>query len=470
LTQPPAISLRGVSKKYRLYDSLSHRIYEALHPFKKRFHREFWALRDVTLDIPRGATVGILGVNGSGKSTLLQLICSILHPTSGSIEVRGKVAALIELGAGFNPDLTGRENVEVNCAIMGLDGKAVRERLPEIETFADIGEFFDQPVKIYSSGMFMRVAFATAISVDPDILVIDEALAVGDAKFQEKCFQKFREFQAAGKTILLVTHDRFAVPRLCNLGLVLHKGELVQVGDPNEIVNLYAEILAFDRVPTPAERAERRSIPAAAPAANDTRTNGATTKLTAQEQVVSFRPHSDAELSKAINGFVADLSPDDRCALNPTYNKHEHRYGDRRALVVDYLVIGDDRINPDSVPSGTDLHIYMKVRFCDSVEDLVYGFTITTTDGLVLFGTNTGHQGIVATSARPGDIRVYQMSVKLELGPGNIFFTIGIAEGQTKLCDIRQSCVHILVSETRSYVGVTRLKTALKEIASPGPL
>jgi len=461
----PAISLKGVSKKYQLYESLRHRLYEALHPFKRTYHREFWALRDIDLDIPRGATVGILGVNGSGKSTLLQIICSILQPTGGAVEVRGRVAALIELGAGFNPELSGRENAELNSMIMGLSTREARARLPEIEAFADIGEFFDQPVKIYSSGMFMRVAFATAVTVDPDILVIDEALSVGDARFQEKCFKKFRDFQNAGKTILLVTHDRFTIPRLCSLGVVLHKGELVQVGDPNEIVNLYAEILAFDRVPTKAQRTGNVT----ALAENSIETSAANPLGTAPDRSKHSSTRqslSPADAEQAVIDFVADTSWDDRCALNPTYNKHEHRYGDKRALVVDYLVVGKESINPDSVPAGTALDIYMRAWYREAVTNPVYGFTITTTDGLVLFGTNTELEGMIANAAKAGEIRVYRMSLKLQLGPGDVFFTIGIAEGQTNLCDIRQSCVHIRVSEIQKYVGVARLETSLKEISS----
>ena len=377
--------------------------------------------------------------------------------------MRGRIAALIELGAGFNPELTGRENAEINSMIMGLSTEEARARLPEIEAFADIREFFDQPVKIYSSGMFMRVAFATAVTVDPDILVIDEALSVGDARFSEKCYAKFRDFQKAGKTILLVTHDRFAVPRLCSLGMVLHKGELIQVGDPNDIVNLYAEILAFDRVPTPAERTERGMAPAesrTAPSAPET----FTAAPNRSEQPPRCQSFSAADLDKAVRDFISNPSPDDRCALNPTYNKHEHRYGDRRALIVDYLVVGDDRINPDSVPSGAALEIYMKVRFREPVDDLVYGFTITTTDGLALFGTNTAIEGMVMNPGEVDDIRVYRISLKLQLGPGDIFFTVGVAQGQTNVCDIRQSCAQIRVIAKRSYVGVALLETSLQEV------
>ncbi len=257
---PPdvALVLENVSKKYRLFPSRGHRLREALHPFRRSYHREFWALRDVTLRLSRSQTVGILGLNGSGKSTLLQIIASVLQPTSGTVRVNGKVAALLELGAGFNPDLTGRENVVLNGTIQGLDHHEILARMEAIQAFADIGEFFDQPVRTYSSGMFMRVAFSTALYVDPDVLIIDEALAVGDAKFQEKCFRRFRTFQEAGKTILFVTHDRSALPRHCDLGILLHQGHVVEVGEPARIADLYGEILAFGEL--------RRDRPDSAPA------------------------------------------------------------------------------------------------------------------------------------------------------------------------------------------------------------
>ncbi len=234
-----AVELSGIAKKYRLFSSPRERVAEAIHPFRKTYHREHWALRDVDLTVRQGSTVGILGINGSGKSTLLQIICGVLRPTNGRLRVNGRIAALLELGAGFNPDLTGRQNVVTNAMIMGLDRKEIEARLNEVEAFADIGVFFDQPVKSYSSGMFMRVAFAMSINVDPDILVIDEALAVGDARFQEKCFRRFREFQDAGKTIFYVTHDRASVTHLCNYAVLLHQGVVVGQGLPDSIVEMH---------------------------------------------------------------------------------------------------------------------------------------------------------------------------------------------------------------------------------------
>src|SRR5437016_1893645 len=200
MTEEVAISVRDVTKKYRLFRSPQEILKEALHPFRKRYHREFWALNGVSFDVAPGQTVGILGRNGSGKSTLLQIIAGIIQATSGEVIVNGRISALLELGAGFNPEFTGRENAHFQAQLMDLSREEIDRRLPEIEAFADIGEFFDQPVKTYSSGMFVRVAFASAINVDPDILIVDEALAVGDAKFQNKCFLKFKEFQGAGKT------------------------------------------------------------------------------------------------------------------------------------------------------------------------------------------------------------------------------------------------------------------------------
>ena len=195
MTDSIAIRIENLSKKYRLFASPRARLKEALHPFGKKYHREFWALKDVSFEVPKGQTLGILGRNGSGKSTLLQIIASVLQPTEGRVEVNGRVSAMLELGAGFNPEFTGRANVMFIGTLMGFSEADMRERLPAIEAFADIGEFIDQPVKTYSTGMFARLAFAAAINVDPDILVVDEILAVGDARFQQKCFRKFQEFQ-----------------------------------------------------------------------------------------------------------------------------------------------------------------------------------------------------------------------------------------------------------------------------------
>src|SRR5262249_44584189 len=241
-----AVSARDLSKKYRLFSTPTERLKESLHPFRKRYHKEFWALNGINFDISKGEVVGILGRNGSGKSTLLQILASVLRPTSGTVVVNGRVSALLELGAGFNPEFTGRQNVLLNGAIMGVPQDEMLKRLPEIMAFADIGDFFDQPMKIYSSGMSLRVAFAATVHVDPDVLIIDEALAVGDAKFQHKCFQRLADLQRQHKTVILVTHNSSLVTSCCDRALLLDQGQLMAEGDPARVVDQYYELL-FDK-------------------------------------------------------------------------------------------------------------------------------------------------------------------------------------------------------------------------------
>lgn len=238
-----AVTLRNISKMYRIYDKPQYKLKEALiralFRSQRSYHRAFWALRDINLDIPRGSTIGIIGKNGSGKSTLLQIIAGIIQPTTGTLEISGRISALLELGTGFNPEFTGRENVFMNGAIMGLKREEIEERFEDIAQFADIGDFIDQPVKIYSSGMYVRLAFACAVNVDADILIIDEALSVGDAPFQRKCFNRLNELKIAGKTIIIVSHDLHAIERHCNTGLYLNNGTVVKSGNIIDVLNAY---------------------------------------------------------------------------------------------------------------------------------------------------------------------------------------------------------------------------------------
>lgn len=236
------IGLGNVTKTYALYDSHSDRVKEAFHPFRKKYHRPFNALQDISLDIHQGEFMGIIGRNGSGKSTLLQLVSGILLPTKGTIHVNGTISALLELGAGFNPEFSGRENVFFNGAILGVSQNGIEELFPQIEAFADIGEFIDQPVKTYSSGMYVRLAFAVAISIKPDILIVDEALAVGDMFFQQKCI-RYMEEEMKDCTKVLVTHDMHAVMNLCERVAVLDQGKLVFVGDPLASVEHYTKTI-----------------------------------------------------------------------------------------------------------------------------------------------------------------------------------------------------------------------------------
>lgn len=237
------ISVRDLTKTYRLYRSKGDRIAEALLPFGKPRHLDHHALNGITFDVQEGESIGIIGRNGSGKSTLLKVLTGVLAPTQGEVTIHGKVASLLELGAGFNPELTGRENIYLNGTLMGSSRAEIDARLNEIIAFADIGEFIDQPVKIYSSGMFVRLAFAVSVHVDPDILIVDEALAVGDVRFQKKCIDFMRHFKDSGKTILFVSHDIFTVKSFCDRIILIQDGRLEALGDPDEVANRYHQIM-----------------------------------------------------------------------------------------------------------------------------------------------------------------------------------------------------------------------------------
>lgn len=242
-----AISVRNLSKKYKLYDSPQHRLKEALNPFRKKYHRDFWALKDVSFEVKKGETVGIIGKNGSGKSTLLQLICGILQPTDGEVTVNGMISALLELGAGFNPNFTGRENVYMNGAIRGYTKEEIDSKFQAIIEFADIGDFIEQPVKTYSSGMYVRLAFAIAINVEPDILIVDEALSVGDIFFKQKCYARLEEFRNRGVPIILVSHAMTDVEQFCQRALLLDKGNVLFEGSASEAVKRYYLLEQKDR-------------------------------------------------------------------------------------------------------------------------------------------------------------------------------------------------------------------------------
>lgn len=240
----PAISLRHVSKRYQIFPTPQHRLKQFLLGHYRNYYREFWALRDVSMDISHGEVIGIIGRNGAGKSTLLQLVCGTLTPTEGSVQVNGRIAALLELGAGFNPDFSGRENVYLNAAILGLSQAEIDQRFDAIVAFSGIGNFIDQPVKTYSSGMYIRLAFSVAINVDPDILIVDEALSVGDGIFSRKSFDRIMALKEAGKTILFCSHSMYQIESICNRAIWLEGGTVREVGLPAPVVSRYEVFLA----------------------------------------------------------------------------------------------------------------------------------------------------------------------------------------------------------------------------------
>lgn len=237
------VDVKNISKCYHMFDKPKDRLLQSLYRNRKKLYKEFWALHDISFQVGKGECIGILGRNGSGKSTLLQIITGTLKPSVGSVNINGRIAALLELGSGFNPEFTGRENIYMNGTIMGLSMKEIECRIPLIESFADIGHFIDQPVKVYSSGMFVRLAFACAINVDPDILIVDEALAVGDLSFQLKCIERMNSFKKQGKTILFVSHDVYTVRNFCDYAIWLKDGKIHMNGDVFDVTDAYQDFM-----------------------------------------------------------------------------------------------------------------------------------------------------------------------------------------------------------------------------------
>jgi lipopolysaccharide transport system ATP-binding protein len=434
-----AISVRELTKKYRLFSTPMERLKESLHPLRRRYHKDFWALRGISFDVLKGQVVGILGRNGSGKSTLLQILASVLQPTSGTVTVSGRASALLELGAGFNPEFTGRQNVLLNGAISGVSHDEILRRMPAIMAFADIGEFFDQPMKTYSSGMFVRVAFAASIHVDPDVLIIDEALAVGDAKFQHKCFQHLAELQAHNKTVIFVTHNLSLVTSYCDWAFLLDGGQLITSGEPAHVVDRYYDLL-FDNT----------------------------------------RPRSDglAELPSIDNGAINELRniidqsiTDDLCHIRRSYNKNEIRFGAGAARIVDYTIQSEGHADVTNIQFGTEIQLYIKVWFCRNVEMPIVGFAIKTVEGVEIFGTNTFLMGKQIKAASSGEVGTFKFSFSLRVNPGDYFFDIGVAEVDGTrggaVLDVRRSIAHCVISlgTQRSFDGLLDLAPAFEVLS-----
>ncbi len=401
MSDTPAISIRGVSKKYRLYNSPVERLKEALHPFRKQYHREFWALQNISFDVPVGATLGIIGRNGSGKSTLLQIICSILRPTNGEVDVCGRISALLELGAGFNPQFTGRDNAIFTGQLMGFSRAEIAARMPEIEAFADIGEFIDQPVKTYSSGMFVRLAFACAIHVDPDILVVDEALAVGDVTFQEKCFRKFRQFQEIGKTIVFVTHDDQAVAKFCTQAMLLDHGQLVCHDVPTRTIRRYYDILS-GRSARPVPLPEGKSV------------------------LLTEGSPASRDADDALAEFLTSHPDSDICLHRAGYNAECHPQKSEQAELIDYFVVAGDVANSTVVDPDSRVDIYYKVRFYADMPRVFFGLALKTMDGVTVYALNSAWLDIVHPSTCAGDILIAKFSLPMRLHAGTYFIDAGV--------------------------------------------
>lgn len=429
----PVVLLEGVSKSYRMYRSPKDRVIEALHPGRKRLHEDFWAVRDVSLRIERGQSVGLLGRNGAGKSTLLQLIAGVITPTAGRVNVSGRIAALLELGAGFNPDLTGRENVALFSVIVGIAKPDIAARVAAVEEFADIGEFFDQPMRIYSSGMYARVAFANAIHVDPDLLIVDEILGVGDAKFQEKCYAKIEDLRNRGVSILFVSHSTEVVQRNCDHAALLDKGRVVTFGPADVAIAAYHDLLYGRREETPS-----------APVAPG-------------ESAPAPESHADVRAMPIPPEILAALSrPEPAHVASGFYNAYERRFGSRDAEIEDFCVTVDGSTRFETLSGTETVSVFIKVRFHRAVEAPQIGWALVSPQGLVISGSNTMMRRMSLPRAKAGSVHYYGIELAPALCRGEYFMNIGVGElvdNAWSFLDNRRSAIHLTVGATPQASG-----------------
>jgi len=391
----PVVEFRSVSKSYPIYASPSARLKELACLNRVSFHRDFWALHDVSFEIYPGETFCVIGENGSGKSTLLQIIAGILHPTSGDVRVQGRVAALLELGSGFNPEFSGRDNVYVNAAILGLSRKEIDEKFPLIEAFAEIGDFIDQPVKTYSSGMAVRLAFAVAIHVDPEILLVDEALAVGDIYFHQRCMRKVHELREKGVTILFVSHAMGEVKSIGDRALWLEGGRTMELGDTDRVVTKYLAAM-FEKDTAYLSKQQRSANPAGRAA------------VSAPEIVYSI-PNID------------------------------HRFGDGRAEVLGIAVLNNAGETLHLLEQLSPAIVRISIRAKENIAQPIVGFIMRNHMGLDFAGTNTAREGFDLPAMSEGDIFTVDFHIQLpELYPSSFSFSPAIADGtlrEYKTCD-----------------------------------
>ena len=367
-----AIKVTNVSKIYKLYDTPAARLKDALGLSRKQAYREHAALHDITLEIKKGETVGIIGTNGSGKSTLLKIITGVISQSRGEVEVAGRISALLELGAGFNQEYTGIENVYLQGTMMGFTREEIQGKMEAILEFADIGDFVHQPVKTYSSGMFVRLAFAVAINIEPEILIVDEALSVGDVFFQSKCYRKFEEFKEMGKTILFVSHDLSSITKYCDRAILLNKGVKVMEGTPKEAVDRFKMALV-------AQEEEKR-----------------------RENSSLWKPGASGD--KWRNAL----------SVNP----ETLEYGDKKAEITDFAVVDKTGKITNVIQKGEPFTIKMKVAFLEAVAEPIFAFTLKNLMGIELTGTNTMLEQQPVEPKQPGEEQSVSFTQKMTLQGG----------------------------------------------------
>lgn len=415
------LTVSNLGKAYRVYSSEFQRIGRWLGlPIKPT--EEHWVMKGINFSIQPGESIGIVGQNGAGKSTLLKMITGTLQPSEGAVQVNGRIAAILELGMGFSPELSGRQNVIHSAGLMGFSTAQIAEVMQDIEAFAEIGEYFNEPVRTYSSGMQMRVAFAVSTAFRPDLLIVDEALSVGDSYFQAKCFKRIKQYREEGMTLILVSHSADDVVRHCERAILLKNGRIELDGPSRDVTNRYLDEL--------------------------------------------FGKKKDTELKE--NGVGAGLvqedflNTDDVFATRGGYNPAEYRWGHGGAAILDYLVIVDGERFPSRIESNSRCDFYFKVMFDEDFENVVPGFLIKTLEGIFLYGTNSfvSTRGKTVISVKAGDVKVFKFSLPLSLNAGDFLVSFGVSSGDPLMGDLlpldrRYDSVMLKISRAIQFWGIS---------------
>lgn len=439
-----AIEVKNVTKVYRLYDRPADRLKESLSISRRNYHKDFYALKGVSFEVRKGESVGIIGTNGSGKSTILKIITGVLTPTEGSVQVDGRISALLELGAGFNMEYTGIENIYMNGTMMGFSKSDMDAKLPEILDFADIGDFVYQPVKSYSSGMFVRLAFAVAINVDPEILIVDEALSVGDIFFQSKCYRRMDELRKKGTTILMVTHDMSSVLKYCDRTVLLNNGVKVAEGKPGEMVDLYKKILAgqYGQLEEMVEERKRAEL-------NDPSVsgNGASQHAHGNTDAAAGRTHGNADAPNEENLMRHSMT------VNPNVNE----YGNHKAEIYDFGVLDKNGRLTNLVLKGESFTIKEKIRFYDHIEAPIFTYTFRDKKGNDLTGTNTMFENADVESVDDGDEYEVSFTQNMDLQGGEYLLSMsctGFEQGEHVVYHRLYDILNFTVISNKNTVGV----------------
>ncbi|GHU62274.1 sugar ABC transporter ATP-binding protein [Clostridia bacterium] len=438
-----AIQVSQVNKVYQLYHKPIDRLKESLQFSRRSYHQDFYALQDISFQIKKGETVGIIGTNGAGKSTILKIITGVLSPTNGEVKIQGKISALLELGAGFNMDYTGVENIYMNGTMMGYRKQEMTKKLPEILDFADIGEFVHQPVKTYSSGMFVRLAFALAINVEPEILIVDEALSVGDVFFQAKCYKRMEEIRKSGTTILMVTHDMGSILKYCHRTILFNQGKLVMDASPKEVVDVYKKILVNQYDPDQQQEQNKNWEE----------------QLSLSQASLKKEPTFSKKNEKNIQNLLWKEE------IN--WNRQVKPYGDGRGEIIDFALFNENEEITNLVMKNEEFTVKMKVHFHENFVSPIFAFTIKDKMGTEISGTNTLIEEKQLEKVEKGSCYIVSFTQKMQLQGGEYLISLGCTgfeEGKFVVLQRLYDILNITVISNKNTVGIFDMDSQVRVI------